>query len=265
MTTYANQQVLRVRLAGFEFDRLSETEVVRRVIEASLEGQGGWVVTPNIDICRRASRDPAARALAARAALVVPDGMPLLWASRISGDRLTERVTGASLIFSLSEAAARSGRSVYLLGGATGVPEQAGAELSGCYPGLKVAGTAAPPVGFDATPEGVRAVRDSLLLAAPDIVYVGLGFPKQERLIEELAPVLPGTWFVACGAAIPFAAGVLPRAPQWMQRSGLEWMFRLISEPRRLFRRYLVDDAPYAARLLASCAVQRMGTGRQQP
>jgi N-acetylglucosaminyldiphosphoundecaprenol N-acetyl-beta-D-mannosaminyltransferase len=248
----------RAGLAGLEFDRLAETEVVRQIIDASQAGRGGWVATPNIDICRQTRRDPAARALVRGATMVVPDGMPLLWAARLRDDRLVERVTGSSLIFSLTSAAACGGRSIYLLGGEPGVPELAGAELARRYPGLKVVGAAAPPVGFDQTTGGVLAVRDSLLLAAPDIVYVGLGFPKQERLIAQLIPALPTTWFIACGAAIPFAAGALSRAPLWMQRSGLEWMFRLLSEPRRLFRRYLVDDLPYAASLLASCAVQRI-------
>jgi N-acetylglucosaminyldiphosphoundecaprenol N-acetyl-beta-D-mannosaminyltransferase len=244
----------RAKLAGLEFDRLSEMEVVRHIIDALLAGRGGWVATPNIDICRQTRRDPAARALVRTATLMVPDGMPLLWAARLRNDRLTERVTGSSLIFSLTSAAERCGRSVYLLGGGSGIPDLAGAELARRYPGLKVAGAATPPIGFDETAEGMAAVREHLLLVAPDIVYVGLGFPKQERLIAQLAPSLPCSWFIACGAAIPFAAGALPRAPLWMQRSGLEWLFRLLSEPRRLFRRYLVHDLPYAASLLGSSA-----------
>jgi len=248
----------RVPLAGIDFDRLSEAEVVEHVISASMGGQGGWVATPNVDICRIAQRDPAARALVASASLRVPDGMPLVWAARLSGDRLPERVSGSSLIFSLTAAAVTSGRSVYLLGGAPGVPELAAAELSRLYPGVKVVGTAAPPVGFDNDAERMAAVRDHLVATVPDIVYVGLGFPKQERVIAGLAAVLPGTWFIACGAAIPFAARVLPRAPAWMRQTGLEWVFRLISEPRRLSRRYLIDDAPYAARLIASCTAQRI-------
>lgn len=250
----------RVSLARLEFDRLTETDVVQHIIEALQVGCGGWIATPNIDICRQVHRDPAARALAGSATLIVPDGMPLLWAARLRDDRLAERVTGSSLIFSLTSAAALSGRSIYLLGGAPGVADLAGARLADLYPGLKVAGAASPPVGFDTTADGVAAVRDELSLAAPDIVYVGLGFPKQERLIAQLAPTLPGTWFIACGAAIVFAAGAVPRAPLWMQRLGLEWMFRLLTEPRRLFRRYLIDDAPYAARLLASCATERIRT-----
>jgi exopolysaccharide biosynthesis WecB/TagA/CpsF family protein len=246
-----------VRLAGIDLNRLSEAEVITHVIRASENGHGGWVATPNIDICRKVARDPAARALLAKGTLIVPDGMPLVWAARVRGDPLPERVSGSSLIFTLTAAAVASGRSVYLLGGEPGVPESAAAELSRRYPGLKIAGTAAPPVGFDQDPQQTAVVRDHLLLSAPDIVYVGLGFPKQEHLIVALASALPHAWFVACGAAIPFAAGTLPRAPAWMRQTGLEWAFRLISESRRLYRRYLVDDAPYAARLLASCALIR--------
>jgi len=254
----AKGQATRVPLAGIDFDRLTEADVVEHVISASESGQGGWVATPNIDICRWAERDPASRALVANASLRVPDGMPIVWAARLSGDPLPERVSGSSLIFSLTAAAATSGRSIYLLGGAPGVPELAAAELSRLYPGVKVVGTAAPPIGFDKDEERMAEVRDDLVATAPDIVYVGLGFPKQERVIADLVSTLPCAWFVACGAAIPFAARVLPRAPAWMRQAGLEWAFRLISEPRRLSKRYLVEDAPYAVELVASCVLTRL-------
>jgi N-acetylglucosaminyldiphosphoundecaprenol N-acetyl-beta-D-mannosaminyltransferase len=249
-------------LAGLEFDRLTEQQVLDHIITASRRGEGGWVATPNIDICRLTRRDLALRSLVARASLIVPDGTPLVWASRLRGDPLPERVAGGSLIFSLSEAAARHGRSVYLLGGAPGVPERAGEELSRCYPGLIVAGADAPPVGFDADPQMVEAVRGKLAAAAPDIVYVGMGFPRQERLIARLVPSFPATWFLGCGAAIPYAAKVLPRPPQWMRRSGSAWLFRLAHEPRRLFKRYVVHDLPFAAGLLAASAVARWGGQR---
>lgn len=258
-STAAGEPATHVQIAGINLDRLSEAEVIEHVISASKNGNGGWVATPNVDIFRRAERDPAARALLAKASLRVPDGMPLIWAARLSGQSLPERVTGSSLIFSLTAAAATSGRSIYLLGGEPGVPESAAAELSRRYPGVKIVGTAAPPIGFDEDLGQVAEIRDRLLAADPDIVYVGLGFPKQERLIATLAsgPPRTRTWFVGCGAAIPMAAGMLPRAPTWMQQAGLEWLFRLITEPGRLSGRYLVD-APYAVRLLTSCAVARI-------
>jgi len=246
------------RVAGLDFDALSEQQVVARIIADCDDGRGGWVVTPNIDICRQLRRDPAARELISRASLVVADGMPLVWASRLRGDPLPERVAGASLIFTLSAAAAASGKSVYLLGGAPGVPAQAAGALALRYRGLLVAGVDAPPAGFDREPGEFAAVRKKLAEARPDIVFVGLGFPKQERVIAAFAADLPGAWFIGCGAAIPFAAGTLPRAPHWMQQLGLEWTYRLASEPRRLFRRYLVDDLPFALRLLITSAAARL-------
>jgi N-acetylglucosaminyldiphosphoundecaprenol N-acetyl-beta-D-mannosaminyltransferase len=248
-------------LAGLDFDRLTEEQVVEHIVTASRCGQGGWVATPNIDHCRLIQRDEALRRLVAGASLIVPDGMPLVWAARLRGDPIPERVTGASLIFSLTEAAARHGRSIYLLGGPPGIPQRAGEELRRQFPGLVVAGADAPPLGFDTDPQAIAAVYDRLAAAAPGIVYVGLGFPKQERLITRFAPSLPGTWFIGCGAAIPFAAKALPRAPQWMQRVGLEWAFRLASEPRRLGGRYLLHDLPFAVRLLTTSAADRLRHG----
>jgi N-acetylglucosaminyldiphosphoundecaprenol N-acetyl-beta-D-mannosaminyltransferase len=183
----------------------------------------------------------------------------MVWGAKLRGTPVPERVTGASLILSLTQAAAQEGRSVYLLGGAAGVPEQARAALCHRYPTLIVAGAEAPPLGFDGTAAGIDAVCARVAAAAPDIVYVGLGFPKQERLIARLAPAVPSSWFVGCGAAISFAAGTLRRAPRWMQQAGLEWLFRLASEPRRLAHRYLIDDVPCAALLLLTCAAHRFG------
>jgi N-acetylglucosaminyldiphosphoundecaprenol N-acetyl-beta-D-mannosaminyltransferase len=245
-------------VSGIDFHLLSESDVIQHIIGESLIGQGGWVVTPNVDICRQARSDPAVLSLVQSASLVVPDGMPLLWAAKVAGKPLIERVTGSSLIFTLTDAAARGGLSIYLLGGTPGVPEAAAENLSHLYPGLKVAGTDAPAIGFDRSADEIDAVRARVCDAAPNIVYVGLGFPKQEQLITKLAPALPTAWFIGCGAAIPFAAGTVPRAPLWMQRSGLEWAHRLIREPRRLFRRYLVHDLPFAAQLMITSAAERV-------
>lgn len=246
----------RIRLAGLDFDQITEGQAVEHVMAASMRREGGWVVTPNVDICRQLHRDPGLHRLVAAASLVVADGMPLVWAARLRGCPLPERVAGGSLIFSLTSAAARHGRSIYLLGGATEVPYRAAVQLRRRYPGLTVAGADAPPYGFHADPGIAETVRARLAAAAPDIVYVGLGFPKQERLMAELAPAFPGTWFVGCGAAIPYAAGTLPRPPRWMRKAGLAWLFRLRNEPRRLFRRYLIDDLPFAITLLAAAAAE---------
>jgi exopolysaccharide biosynthesis WecB/TagA/CpsF family protein len=252
----------RVRLADLEFDQLTEAQTVQHIIAASRGKQGGWVVNPNVDICRQTRADPALRSLIETASLVIPDGMPLIWAARLRGDPRLERVAGGSLIFSLSQAAAQHRRSIYLLGGATEVPCRAAVRLRRRYPGLVVVGVDAPPFGFDADQAMVETVRSRLAAAAPDIVYVGLGCPKQERLIAALAPHFPEAWFISCGAAISYAAGTLRRAPRWMQQMGLAWLFRLLNEPRRLYRRYLIKDIPFAIKLLAAATAERFGAGK---
>ncbi|MGN9840711.1 WecB/TagA/CpsF family glycosyltransferase [Nonomuraea sp. H19] len=247
-----------MQVAGVGFDAVTEDEVVDWVAAELAAGRGGRIVTPNVDICRAAAVDPALKDLVRTADLVVADGMPLVWAARLLGTPLPERVTGADLIWSLSKLAARHGWPVYLLGGPPGAPQKAARELTSCYPRLRICGVHAPPYCFDATPEGGDRVRRAVIAARPRLVFVGLGFPRQDRLIADLREELPETWFLGCGAAIAFAAGTVPRAPVWMRRIGLEWAFRLGGEPARLARRYLVDDLPFAVRLLGRCLVTRL-------
>ncbi len=244
----------RVDLLGVPFDNLSEDEVIDQILGSVAAGTGGSVLTQNIDILRAITRDTELRRLASAATLVVADGVPLLWAAKLTSHPLAGQVAGSSLIVSLSAAAAERGASIFLLGGAPGVAVAAGKALQESFPGLIVAGTNCPPIGFESDPAGLSALAADVQAARPDIVFCGLGFPKQERVTAVLSPALPATWFIGCGAAITFAAGQIPRAPRWMQRTGLEWLHRLSREPRRLFRRYIIDDLPFAVLLLARSA-----------
>lgn len=241
---------------GVPLDARTEQEVVDAIVGEARAGRGGWVVTVNLDILRRLRRDSTLRAMVSQATLVVADGMPVLWAARLAGRSLPERVTGASLIWTLS-AAADDDLSIYLLGGVPGVADAAARALVARNPRLHIAGADSPPFGFEAQPEHFDRARRKLVAAAPDIIFCGLGFPRQELVIRELRRGLPGAWFIGCGAAIPFAAGHLRRAPAWMQRYGLEWLHRLMREPIRLFRRYLVDGLSYAAALMLRSARAR--------
>jgi N-acetylglucosaminyldiphosphoundecaprenol N-acetyl-beta-D-mannosaminyltransferase len=253
-----------VLVDGVALDACTEQEVVDAIVSEARAGRGGWVVTVNLDILRHLHRDSKLRAMVSKATLVVADGMPVLWAAKLAGTSLPERVTGASLIWTLS-GAADDDLSIYLLGGVPGVADAAAQSLVTRHPRLRIAGTDSPPLGFDAQPEHLDRARRKLVAAAPDIVFCGLGFPKQERVICELRRGLPGAWFIGCGAAIPFAAGHLKRAPAWMQRCGLEWLHRLLREPIRLFRRYLVDGLCYAAALmLRSARARRRSTARPE-
>ncbi|MFW6059412.1 MAG: WecB/TagA/CpsF family glycosyltransferase [Phycisphaeraceae bacterium] len=248
----------RVRLHGVAFDAITEQACIDRVMAALARGEGGWIVTPNLDHLRRAQRDATFRAMLDEADLVVADGMPLIWASRLQGAPLPERVAGSSMAWTVAAAAAEHGRSLFLLGGEPGVGEEAERKLTGRYPGLRVAGRFCPSMGFETDTEQMEELRSALRVAQPDIVYVALGSPKQERVIQALRSELPEAWWIGVGISLSFVAGRVKRAPVWVQRLGLEWVHRLVQEPRRLARRYLVDGLPFACRLLGAAAVRRM-------
>jgi N-acetylglucosaminyldiphosphoundecaprenol N-acetyl-beta-D-mannosaminyltransferase len=252
----------RIQVGNLWLDRFTEHEVIRIVRESWVAGRGGSIVTVNADIARAALHNPDLGELIATGSLVVPDGMPLVWAARIAGEALPERVAGSSLLFSLSAAAAADGRSVYLLGGADGVPAKAAEALCARFPKIRIAGIDSPPFGFDETGEGIRHTVAAVEFAAPDLVFVGLGFPRQERLIKLLQQASPEAWYLACGGGIAMAAGVLPRASPVLQRLGLEWAHRLVLEPRRLARRYLRDDLPFVVALLTRSAIHRFASTR---
>jgi N-acetylglucosaminyldiphosphoundecaprenol N-acetyl-beta-D-mannosaminyltransferase len=238
------------RVGGVSFDSLTEAQTVEVVLDELRRGRGGWLVTPNVDILQRA-RDVTLRDLVNSASLVVCDGMPIVWAARLAGTPLPERVTGSSLIHSLTEGAVREGRKVFLLGAAEGVAEVAARALNGRNPDAQVVvDVYSPPYGFEHSAEEMARLKDRLHRAEPDIVFCGFGFPKQELLIQCLLTEFAGVWFVGCGGAIDMAANRIPRAPTSLQRAGLEWAYRLAREPRRLARRYLVDDLPFVVLLL---------------
>jgi N-acetylglucosaminyldiphosphoundecaprenol N-acetyl-beta-D-mannosaminyltransferase len=236
----------------------TEGEVLEHIFASLARGEGGWLVTANLDFLRRHARDAAARALYAEADLAVADGMPLVWAARLQGDRMPERVAGSSLIWLIAERAAREGRSLYFLGGDPATNEKAGAELAARWPGTKLVGTASPMVSSPPTAEQLAAFAPDVVRARPDVLLVGMGSPKQEHVIRALRPQLPGCWMIGVGASFSFVAGTISRAPAWMQRVGLEWTWRLAQEPGRLARRYLLEDLPFAGELFGSALVKRL-------
>ena len=243
-----------IELCGVPIHVVTEAQCVEQVLRSLEHDRGGWVVTPNLDHLRRLAREREFRELCARADLRVADGMPLLWAARLQRTPLPERVAGSNLIWSVSAAAAAHGRSLYLLGGDEGAAEGAAKELTRRYPTLRIAGLHRPPLGFERDDGEMQRIVDELERTRPDIVLVALGSPKQERLIDALRGRFPRIWWLGIGISFSFVAGMVKRAPPWVQRLGLEWVHRLAQEPRRLFRRYLIDGLPFAARLLVSSA-----------
>jgi N-acetylglucosaminyldiphosphoundecaprenol N-acetyl-beta-D-mannosaminyltransferase len=193
--------------------------------------------------------DPALRDIHNRAGLVTPDGMPLVWISWLRGHRQVERVYGPDLMLACCRASVSKGYRHFFYGGGPGVPERLAARLQVRFPGLNVVGTWSPPFReLSATEE--EAMIDRMAAAQPDIVWVGLSTPKQERWMARSLGRVPAAVLIGVGAAFDVHAGLKKQAPQWMRRTGLEWLFRLATEPRRLWRRYLINNPWFLWRLL---------------
>jgi len=246
---------------GLRLARVDWHELVDHVFASLQVGRGGWLITANLDFLRRYVCEPETRALYDAAEIRVADGMPLVWACWLQGDRIPERVPGSSLVWPVVERAAREGRSVYLLGGAPGVNGRARRVLVEKYPSLKLCGGSSPAISSPPSSSDVEGVLPELIKARPDILLVGLGSPKQEELIHLLREHLPSTWMVGVGISFSFIAGDLKRAPEWMCRMGVEWVHRMLQEPRRLAKRYLVDDLPFALRLFPHAVRVRLQRG----
>jgi N-acetylglucosaminyldiphosphoundecaprenol N-acetyl-beta-D-mannosaminyltransferase len=248
----------QVDLFGMRLAQLSSEDLLDHVFASLREGRGGWVVTANLDILRRHRVEPEARDAYARADLRVADGMPLVWASALSGHPLPERVAGSSLTLALADRAARDGRTIYLLGGAEGAAEGARRALEARQKSLRVVGHAAPVVSSPPTLEELSAIEALVREARPDLLLVAFGSPKQEYVCRHLRAAFPRIWMMGVGVTFSFLAGQRSRAPSWMQRAGLEWLHRMLQEPDRLARRYLVDDLPFALRLFGHALRARM-------
>jgi N-acetylglucosaminyldiphosphoundecaprenol N-acetyl-beta-D-mannosaminyltransferase len=246
-----------VVLKGAELHAITEIQCVEFVLAEIARHSGGSVVTMNLDHLRRFARDRDYAARCRNATIVTADGMPLIWASRLQRTPLPERVTGSNLIFSLTAEAAKQNKSVFLIGGTPGAARKTADILLSLYPGLRVAGVCSEPIDPKNGGEALKRLAEELTMAAPDIVYVALGSPKQEELVDKLRDTLPHAWWLGVGIAFSFVSGEIRRAPQWMQQSGLEWLHRLKQEPIRLARRYLIVGLPFAARLLFSSALAR--------
>jgi exopolysaccharide biosynthesis WecB/TagA/CpsF family protein len=206
------------------------------------------VVTVNLDFLTIADRNPQFEATLNGADLAVADGMPLVWLSRLRGESLCERVAGVELVMESCRVGAELGSKVFLLGAAPGVADAAGQRIEATYPGIQIVGTYSPPIG-PLTPQEDRKIVDLVRLAAPDLLFVALGAPRQDLWIREHLAELQVPVAMGVGCVLDLLAGNVRRAPLWMQRSGLEWAFRLVQEPGRLWRRYLLNDLPLLARL----------------
>ncbi|MDB4986286.1 MAG: putative glycosyltransferase, partial [Myxococcaceae bacterium] len=216
-----------VELCGMPLASIDTRQLLDHLFESLARGQGGWLITANLDFLRRHVKDPEARGIYAGADLRVADGMPLVWASRLRGTPLPERVAGSSLVSPICARSAREGRRVYLLGGDPKASKLAAQKLLEQNPGLVLAGVSSPWVSAAPTSAELEDMTRELSAARPDIVLVAFGSPKQERVIHQLRARFPHAWWIGVGISLSFIAGHVRRAPPLVQALGLEWVHRL--------------------------------------
>jgi N-acetylglucosaminyldiphosphoundecaprenol N-acetyl-beta-D-mannosaminyltransferase len=235
------QGTQRVNILGVGVGAVNMQQALAEIASWIDQRNKTYVVVCPVHTVMLCQRDSNLRHLVNRAGLVTPDGMPLVFLSRWKGHKHVGRVYGPDLLLALSELAAKRGYCQYYYGGADGVPEQLAEKLSSQFPNLRVVGSYSPPFR-EMTPEEDRAIIDAINTAEPDVIWVGLGSPKQDLWMAQHREQLNAPVLIGVGAAFDFLTHRVPQAPKWMQKSALEWLYRLGTEPQRLWRRYLIDN-----------------------
>jgi N-acetylglucosaminyldiphosphoundecaprenol N-acetyl-beta-D-mannosaminyltransferase len=240
----------RVNVLGVGISVLNLRTAVDAMAEAVATRRKGYVCVTGVHGVMEAQGDENFKGILNRAFLCTPDGMPMVWVGKLNGRKEMSRVYGPDLMLEVCAWSEASGCRHFFYGGAGGVAETLVEKLRARFPKLRVAGTFTPP--FRALEAGEeRALQEMIRAAKPDILWVGLSTPKQERFMAEYLPKLDVTLMVGVGAAFDFHSGRVKQAPHWMQRSGLEWFYRLCSEPRRLAKRYLRNNPRFVLKFTA--------------
>jgi N-acetylglucosaminyldiphosphoundecaprenol N-acetyl-beta-D-mannosaminyltransferase len=248
-------EVLGVPLALIDYEHTLDW-----IDDAVAARHRGYVCVAATHTVMAAADDPALRAAVLGADFTVPDGQPLVWALKALGHDVDDRVYGPDLMDRACARAARTGRRFYLYGGRNqGALAQLARVLRLRYPGLQIVGGHAPPFR-ELTDAEEEAVAADIRRSGADVVWVGIGVPKQEKWMARMRHRLATPVLVGVGAAFDFHAGLIPQAPGWIQRAGLEWLFRLVQEPRRLWRRYLRYNPRFVVGFARQWARERLGS-----
>lgn len=232
----------RINFLNTKIDNLTMKEAIKEIDKLVISGKPSYVVTPNVDHIVKLEKDEEFQKVYKEANLILADGMPLIWISKLKKMPIKEKVSGSDLFPNVCKLAAEKGYRMFLLGAAEGVAKKAAENLMNKYHGLNIVGTYSPSYGFEKKEDEIRKIIKIINEVKPDILAVGLGAPKQEKFLSKYRNELNVPISLAIGASIDFEAGNIRRAPIWMQKVGLEWFYRLLKEPKRMFKRYLIDD-----------------------
>jgi N-acetylglucosaminyldiphosphoundecaprenol N-acetyl-beta-D-mannosaminyltransferase len=214
--------------------------------------QKGYICVTGVHGISEAQSDPEFRQILNRAFLCTPDGMPLVWVGRWQGQKQMDRVYGPDLMLAAMELSEKTGWRHFFYGGVNGTVQTLKTKLVERFPKLRIVGAHEPPFR-PLNQDELQHLQEELRVARPDVMWVGLSTPKQERFMAQYLDQLDVTLMCGVGAAFDFHAGKIRQAPKWMQRAGLEWLFRLCCEPRRLWKRYLKNNPLFLARIFCQC------------
>lgn len=217
-------------------------ETVYAIEKMIQQKRKSYIVAINVDVVMKIEKDSYLKKITDNADMVLVDGKPLVWVSKLHKKEVKAKISGSDLVPLLCSRAAEKGYSIFIIGGKDGVAEQAKTNLERDLPGINIVGTYAPPIGFEKDTDELEKINSLISEAAPDILVSCFGCPKQEKWIYENYQNYNATVSVCAGATVDFLAGNVKRAPKWMSEHGLEWFYRFLCEPKRLFKRYFVND-----------------------
>ena len=224
-------------------NNLDMKESIQLINQMITEKKESYVVPINVDVVVKIEHDPYLKKIVDDADMVLVDGQPLVWVSKMDKIPVKAKISGSDLVPLVCKMAANNGYGVYIIGGKPGVAEQASKQLRKEIPGIRVTGVYAPPLGFEKDEAEIEKINSLILTAHPELLIVCLGCPKQEKWVYENYKKCGAIVSICAGATVDFLAGNVKRAPKWISDFGLEWFFRFIQEPRRLFKRYFIEDA----------------------
>ena len=223
-------------------NNLTMPETIDKIEKMISSKNKSYVVAVNVDVIMKIENDPYLKEIVDNADMVLVDGKPLVWISKIYGRPLKAKISGSDLVPLLCDVAAQKGYSIFIIGGKDGIAEQAQKRLESKLPNIKIVGTYAPPMGFEKDEEELNKINSMISKAKPDLLIACFGCPKQEKWIYENINKYDAKVSICAGATVDFLAGNVKRAPRWMSEHGLEWFYRFLQEPKRMFKRYFVDD-----------------------
>ncbi len=232
----------KVNFLGVQIDNMTSDEIISYIDSLVEQGKPCQIVGVNVDQVLRVLNDKYSKEIFENASLVFTDGKPIMWMSKWLKRPIVEKVSGPDLMLKLCQHAAEKNQSIFLLGAGPGVAEKAAENLKKSCPGLVVSGVYSPPFGFEKDHAEMEKINKMLLESGADQLFVGMGSPKQDIFIYENMEKYQIPVSYSMGAAIDFFGGGAKRAPEWMSNMGLEWFHRFIHNPKRLFKRYFVDD-----------------------